>query len=97
MVSEIKFDSGFSTGQFWINGYIDPFKTDKNSQGGVMMLYVREDIPSKHLGVEMSPTEGFYVEINLRKKKWLLFCSYNPNKNNIQFHLENQAKSLAFN
>ena len=43
----------------------------------------------------MSPTEGFYLEINLRKKKWLLCCSYNPNKNNIQFHLENLTKSLA--
>ena len=32
-------------------------------------IYVREDIPSKLLGVEKSATEGFYVEINLRKKK----------------------------
>ena len=59
------------------------------------MLCVREDIPSKLMGVETSSTEGFYVEINLRKKKWLLCCSYNPNKNNTQFHLENLTKSLA--
>ena len=45
----------------------------------------------------MSPPEGFYVEINLRKNKWLLFCSYNPNKSNIQSHLENLTKSLALN
>ena len=43
----------------------------------------------------MTPTEGFYVEINLRKKKWLRFWSYNTNKKNIQFHLENLTKSLA--
>ena len=42
----------------------------------------------------MSPTEGFYIERNLRKRKWLLCCSYNPDKNNIQFHLENLTKSL---
>ena len=59
------------------------------------MLYVREDILSKLVGVETSPTEGFNVEINLRKKKWLLCCSYNPNKNNIQFHLEKLTKTLA--
>ena len=59
------------------------------------MLCVREDIPSKLMGVETSSTEGFYVEINLRKKKWLLCCSYNPNKNNTQFYLENLTKSLA--
>ena len=58
------------------------------------MLYVREGIPSKLLGVGMSPTECFYVEIKLRKKKWFC-CSYNSNKNNIQFHLENMTKSLA--
>ena len=39
--------------------------------------------------------EGFYVEINLQKKKWLLCCSYNPNKNAIKSHLENPHKGLA--
>ena len=78
-----------------IDGYSEPFRIDPNSQGGGIMLYVREDILSKLVGVETSPTEGFYLEINLRKKEWLLCCSYNPNKNNIPFHLENLTKSLA--
>ena len=47
------------------------------------------------MGVETSSAEVFYVEINLRKKKWLLCCFYNPNKSNIQFHLENLTKGLA--
>ena len=68
MISETKLDSSFPTGQFLINGYSEPFRIDRNSQGGGIMLYVREDIPPKLLGVETSPTEGFYVEINLRKK-----------------------------
>ena len=59
------------------------------------MLYVREYISSKLLGVETSTAEGFYVEIILIKKKWLLCCSYNPNKNNIQFHFENLTKRLV--
>ena len=46
------------------------------------MLLVRENIPSKFLFVENSPTEAFFVDINLRKKEWLLSCSYNPNKEN---------------
>ena len=57
---------------------------------------MREDITLKIFVVEVSPTEGFYIELNLRKKKWLLCCSYNPNKNNIQFHLENLTENLAF-
>ena len=55
------------------------------------MLFVRQDIPSKLLPVENSPTETFFVEINLRKKKWLFSCSYNPNRENT----ENLSKSLA--
>ena len=35
MISETKLDSSFPTGQFLINGYSEPFKIDRNSQGGV--------------------------------------------------------------
>ena len=59
------------------------------------MLFIREDIPSKFLAAEDSPTEGFYVEINLRKKLWLLCCSFNPKKSNIRAHLECLNKNLA--
>ena len=95
MISPTKLDNSFPIGQFLINGYSEPFRIDRNSQVGGIMLYVRGDILSKLLGVERSPTEWFYVEINLRKKKWLLCCSYSPNRNNIQFHLENLTKRLA--
>ena len=30
----------------------------------------------------------FFVEIILHKKKWLINCSYNPNKNNISKALD---------
>ena len=63
--------------------------------GGSIMLYVREDIPSKFLSVENQPIEGFYVEINLRKKKWLLFGTYKPHRNNIGNHLDSLSKNLA--
>ena len=32
--------------------------------------------------------EGFFVEINLGKKRWLLSCSCNPNSNNIVNHMK---------
>ena len=93
MISETKINSSFPTGQFLISDYNEPFRIDRHSQGGGITLYVREDIPPKLLGIGVSPTEGLYVEISLRKKKWLICCSHNPNKNNIQFHLENLTKS----
>ena len=36
----------------------------------------------------------FFVEINLRKKKWLISCSYIPNKTLIQNHLLEISKKL---
>ena len=95
MISETKLDNSFPDGQFLISGYSSPYRLDRNCQGGGIMLHVREDIPSKLLSIENHPIEGFYVEINLRKKKWLLCCSYNPHKNNIANHLDSLSKSLA--
>ena len=34
-----------------------------------------------------SEIEAFYVELTVRKNKWLLCCSYNPNKTFITKHL----------
>ena len=40
-------------------------------------------------------TEAFFVEMNLRKKKWSFSCSYNPNRENIANQPETLRKSLA--
>ena len=71
-----------------INGFGAPLRLDWNHRGGGIILYIGEDIPSKPVSIESSPTEGFFVEINLRnKKKWLLCCSFNPKKDLISRHL----------
>ena len=63
--------------------------------GGGILLYVREDIPSKLLLVEENPIEGLFVEINLRnKKKCLISCSYNPKKTSLSNHIAAISKSL---
>ena len=46
------------------------------------------------MSVENLPAECFFVEVNLRKKKWLICCSYNPNKNNIKPHLNIISRNL---
>ena len=86
LISETKIDSSFPTAQFKIEGYTT-FRLDRNSNGGGILLYVREDIPSTLLNTELL-IEGFCIEINIRKKKWLLVCTYNPNKNLISNHLK---------
>ena len=73
--SETKLDNSFPVGQFLIDGYNPPFKLDRDNNWGGIMFFVREDIPCKLWSVENHPIEGFYVEINLRKTRWLLCCS----------------------
>ena len=40
------------------------------------------------------PVEGLYVEVKLRKQKWLISCSYNPNKSMISQHMEALDKNM---
>ena len=70
-----------------------PYRVDRNGYGGGIMLFLREDISSKLLSVENSPTDTFFKEINIRKRKWLFSCSYNLNRENIENHLETLSKN----
>ena len=91
LISETKIDSSFPTVQFHIDGYTI-HRRDRNENGGGLLLYVREDVPSTLLKTD-SEIEAFYVELNVRKKKWLLYCSYNPSKNSITNHLAEIGKN----
>ena len=49
------------------------YRLDRTEHSGDLMLFVREDIPSKLLP-NVNPSgkiENIFVEINLRSKKWL--------------------------
>ena len=94
MISETKIDDNFPLGNFPIDGFSKPYRLDRDSLGGGILLYVREDIPTNLLEVETKPIEGFYVEINLRNDKWLINCSYNPHKKMIGNHLRALSEKL---
>ena len=80
MVAETKIDNSFPKGQFFIQGYSEPFRLDRNSNGGGLLVYVKENIPSKQLkSFEFEDDiECIGFEINLRKKKWAFFSIYRP-------------------
>ena len=80
MVSESKLNESFPIGQFITEGFGVPYRVDRNGKGGGVMLFAREDKSSNLVSIENYPPEGFFVKENLRKKKWLLNCSYNPNR-----------------
>ena len=95
LISETKLDKSFPPAQFIIKGYSEPYRLDRNSKGGGLLLYIREDIPSKFIKSDfISEEECMFVELNLRQRKWLLICSYNPNKRNTKTHLSFLSKNL---
>ena len=89
LVSETKIDNSFPTCH--INGYSKPYRYDRNSFGGGLIAYFRHDIPCRELKCHKIPgnIEGSFFEINIRKRKWLLFFGYNHNKGNITNYLQN--------
>ena len=80
LISEAKIDSSFPSVQFYLQCFATPYRLDRNANGVGILLYIRKDIPSKLLNIDLS-IEGFFVEIGLKKKTWLLCSSYNPKKN----------------
>ena len=79
-----------------MDGYYRPFRLDRNSEGGGLLLYVNENIPCKELKTDefYSNIEDLFIEINLMKIKWLLFGGYTPRKNDTSFFLAEVSKSL---
>ena len=47
VISETKLNDSFPSIQFLIEVYGSPYRLDRNSRGGGILLYVREDIPCK--------------------------------------------------
>ena len=99
-ISESKIDCSFPTGQFTIPGFSPPYRKDRSDRGGGVLLYLRQDIPSKLLNHTHGPCdedfETLFIEINLHKKKWLIVGSYNPKKSMILNHTSFMSKNLDY-
>ena len=78
MISEAKLDSSFPKGQFHLHGFSEPYRLDRNGNGGGILVFIREDIPSKLIESKMR-IEGFFIELNLKRKNGsYVCCSYKP-------------------
>ena len=94
MISETKLDESFRTSQFFMNGFSSPYRLNCKCSDDGILLYTREDIPSKLLSIERDLTDVFFVNINLHnKKKWLISCSYNPKRASIANHISALSKN----
>ena len=59
LISKTKIDSSFPTSQFQIEGYAT-YGLDRNANGGDILLYFREDIPSTLQNSDMSIESFIY-------------------------------------
>ena len=82
MVTETKIDKSFIASQFIVPAFTLPYRFDRIKDGGGVLVYIREDIPSKVLNISYiaSDIEYLGIEVNVRNVKWLAVCSYNPHK-----------------
>ena len=68
LICETKLDLSFPRAQFHIHGFGQPYRFDKNGKAGGILIYTRDDVPLKPIE-SLYDYRGFFVEINLRKKK----------------------------
>ena len=93
LISETKLDDSFPSAQFLLDRFSKPYRLDRCSNGGGILLYIRDDAPARHLS-NSNKTESTFAEINFRKKKWLICASYSPHESNISNHLHYLSKGL---
>ena len=86
LLSETKLDDSFPSAQFMLKNYVIPYRLDRNSNGRGLLLYT---IPFRFLKVKSDCNiESICVEVNLRKRKWFINGSYDPNRSFVSNHLE---------
>ena len=77
-LSETKLDESYKSSQFCLKGFSKPLRSDRNRNGGGLMLIVRSDIACRRLNeVELlvpKPIESLIVEVMIKKEMWIYVC-----------------------
>ena len=96
VLTESKLDESFPSQQFNIEGYLKPFRLDRNSKGGGVLIYIKENIGSRILTKHDKPfdIEFLIIELNFRRSKWLLIGTYHPPSQNDQYYFDALEKTL---
>ena len=82
MLAETKLDESHHIGEFISAGYKVPYRFDVSEFEGGLLVYVREDIPTKRIILQSIADDIQHItfELNLRKQKWLILSIYRPPK-----------------
>ena len=70
MISEIMLDDTFPYALYHLKDFSNPYRSDRHSRGGGILIYVRDNIPSNlvKLDQKFEKFEGFFIELELPKK-----------------------------
>ena len=71
LITETKIDSTFPMNQFYLNGYNVPYRNYRKTNGGGILVYIRNDIRSRITECENLPRsfEGLVIELSFSLKK----------------------------
>ena len=95
VLTKTKLNDTFSTAQFLVNGFSESYRLDRNRKGGGVMICICENILSKWLEKHVVPYDiGLFVELNVRKCKWLLFGTYHPPSQADIYYFDNLGKAF---
>ena len=96
LLSETKLDDTYPSGKYFIEGYKEPIRLDRNKNGGGLLFFVRDDLDSIEIKLHKLPkkVEALFLKLRIRNTKWLIVGGYNPDKKNISNFLDNISKEL---
>ena len=69
MISKTKIDDSSPLTQFLIEGFTTPYRLDRNGSGGGILVYIREDIPSRLIPTDFSNKGGIFPRTKLTEKE----------------------------
>ena len=95
IIIETKLNDTFALSQLHI-GFSTPYRLDRNRNGGGLIIYIREDIPSKIITKHCFPKdmETLFIGLNFRKCKRLLCGLYHPPSQKDKYLFDNIDKAL---
>ena len=96
VLTETKLDDSYPTSQFKIERYSKPFRHDRNTDGGGILIYSREDISCRELSCHSfsEGIEGIFIELHFCKCKWMLLGTYHPPSQKHGYYFENLSNAL---
>ena len=70
VISETKFDDTFQHTLYYLMDFSNPYRLDRNSHGGGIKVYIRDNIPSNLIKLEQKfeNFESFFIELELLRK-----------------------------